>query len=261
MQCPNCDLTDTDEAFGKPATCPSCGAIYAKALRVRAIRNEQKLLRQQKAEDDAAKVAKAEARAAKIEAAKAKAESIRKQGESKISKALGGAAAGAAEARQARSQQEAGNILYTADGKPVAVRQESRNGGCFGVVMLAIGFIMFATIVGKAVDSYSDYKERSLDPEAAAELAQSRAKERAERAKRDREINAKYNAEKIVKNDLLDPSAAKFRNQNKTCGEVNSKNIFGAYTGFKRYLVVSRDLYFLDDDSSDFEELWIRLCL
>lgn len=40
MKCPNCDFIDKDEAFGDPATCPKCEAIYEKALRTRALREE-----------------------------------------------------------------------------------------------------------------------------------------------------------------------------------------------------------------------------
>ena len=50
----------------------------------------------------------------------------------------------------------------------------------------------------------------------------------------------------LVKEELKDPFSAVFRNEdiyldvggNKTvCGEVNSKNSFGAYTGFQKYVV------------------------
>ena len=40
MKCPNCDFIDKDEAFGDPAACPKCGAIYEKALRARGLRDQ-----------------------------------------------------------------------------------------------------------------------------------------------------------------------------------------------------------------------------
>lgn len=40
MKCPNCDFIDKDEAFGEPAICPKCSAIYEKALRVRQLRDQ-----------------------------------------------------------------------------------------------------------------------------------------------------------------------------------------------------------------------------
>lgn len=47
-------------------------------------------------------------------------------------------------------------------------------------------------------------------------------------------------AEKMVAATLADPDAAKFRGTHRVsddlvCGEVNGKNSFGAYTGFRAY--------------------------
>lgn len=50
MKCPNCDFIEKDEAFGDPATCPKCGAIYEKALRIRANKERQELFEKQKQE-------------------------------------------------------------------------------------------------------------------------------------------------------------------------------------------------------------------
>lgn len=49
-------------------------------------------------------------------------------------------------------------------------------------------------------------------------------------------------AKKLVAYDLKDPSSAKFR-ETKTvgpavCGEVNARNAYGAYAGFKHFIVV-----------------------
>lgn len=40
MKCPNCDFIEKDEAFGDPAICPKCGAVYEKALRAKAFRDK-----------------------------------------------------------------------------------------------------------------------------------------------------------------------------------------------------------------------------
>lgn len=44
---------------------------------------------------------------------------------------------------------------------------------------------------------------------------------------------------KIAAQDMKDPSSAQFRNLKirlaSLCGEINAKNSFGAYTGFKRF--------------------------
>lgn len=48
-------------------------------------------------------------------------------------------------------------------------------------------------------------------------------------------------AKKLVAHDLKDPSSAQFRDVKKTgkavCGEVNGKNAYGAYVGFKHFIV------------------------
>ncbi|MGV7211415.1 hypothetical protein ACLB1G_26555 [Oxalobacteraceae bacterium A2-2] len=73
--------------------------------------------------------------------------------------------------------------------------------------------------------------------------------------------------EKYVKEKILDPSAARFRNQfiGKTgapCGEVNAKDAFGAYIGFQRYISVARDLTLMahEVDPAEFEATWAQLC-
>ncbi|RZF63828.1 hypothetical protein EWE75_14450 [Sphingomonas populi] len=58
-------------------------------------------------------------------------------------------------------------------------------------------------------------------------------------------IDTKVSAEMNLKGGLKDADSAKFRNEfvnaldtgaQMLCGEVNSKNAFGAYTGFKRFI-------------------------
>ncbi|HEU4843605.1 MAG TPA: hypothetical protein VFT05_05015 [Burkholderiaceae bacterium] len=73
--------------------------------------------------------------------------------------------------------------------------------------------------------------------------------------------------EKYVKEKVLEPSSAQFRNQfigkkGAPCGEVNAKDAFGAYIGFQRYISVARDLTLLAQDvaPSEFEASWAQLC-
>lgn len=73
--------------------------------------------------------------------------------------------------------------------------------------------------------------------------------------------------EKYVKEKILEPSQAQFRNQfigkgGAPCGEVNAKDAFGAYIGFQRYISVARDLTLLAQDVSpaEFETQWQQLC-
>lgn len=77
--------------------------------------------------------------------------------------------------------------------------------------------------------------------------------------------------EKIVMENLKDPNSAQFRNVKAVllkngsekqggCGEVNAKNGFGGYNGFKRFLVVDGIGALLDDESERFEQLWRAAC-
>mgnify|MGYP007031189741 CR=1 FL=1 len=42
--------------------------------------------------------------------------------------------------------------------------------------------------------------------------------------------------EEKVKEMAFDPTSTQFRNQKGNCGEVNGKNRYGGYTGFKKYI-------------------------
>lgn len=75
-----------------------------------------------------------------------------------------------------------------------------------------------------------------------------------------------------VRAKLKDPDSAQFRGvyfrqaagaPPMACGEVNSKNSFGGYGGFQRFLSASRpDLTFLAEqmDAKDFAEVWNKFC-
>lgn len=50
-----------------------------------------------------------------------------------------------------------------------------------------------------------------------------------------------FEERKLITNNLKDPESTKFRNEKKysngyVCGEFNSKNSYGAYTGYVRYV-------------------------
>lgn len=77
-----------------------------------------------------------------------------------------------------------------------------------------------------------------------------------EKMKKERE------SKKLVIESLKDGESAKFRNVNGECGEVNAKNGFGAYTGFKRYMTPLGLGPFLEENkpSMEFETLWYEYC-
>lgn len=241
MKCPNCDFIEKDEAFGQPPTCPKCGAIYEKALIARAAR------------DRLAK--KAETRRAKESEKAAEEEQLEAQDQSKeekpslLARGLEGAKQGVTESRAQRNSQ--GLLLYTADGQPVVIKAE-RKPGCLKPIMIAIAAIFIISTVTQCADSYQKNTGRTTRAVSSTDAA---------RAEREREISRQYRAERIVKNGLKDSGSAKFRNQKGVCGEVNAKNSFGAYTGFKRYVVIDSELFFTDDGTGEFEELWDRLCV
>ena len=80
-------------------------------------------------------------------------------------------------------------------------------------------------------------------------------------------VNIQAMSEKSVLSKLKDPSSAQFQNQRVSakgaaCGEVNSKNSFGGYTGFKRYIFAGKDLTVFEADMApgEFETSWDQIC-
>jgi len=78
------------------------------------------------------------------------------------------------------------------------------------------------------------------------------------------EIKLNRLAREKIMDRIKDPDSAQFRNQRGGCGEVNAKNSFGAYTGFKRFMVSGGDMAFIDGDPAladgAFDEAWRTLC-
>ncbi|MDE9465465.1 hypothetical protein [Xenorhabdus bovienii] len=71
-------------------------------------------------------------------------------------------------------------------------------------------------------------------------------------------------AQYSVKESLKDPSSAEFSgdrlgNNGAVCGYVNAKNSLGAYTGKQRY-VSNNGLNTIDDNSPEFESIWMTNC-
>lgn len=79
-----------------------------------------------------------------------------------------------------------------------------------------------------------------------------------------KEIKLQRLVRSFVEPALKDPRSAEFRNQYGICGEVNAKNSFGGYTGFKRFIAGSKDLVLIEGagglSSADFNELWSGRC-
>lgn len=89
-----------------------------------------------------------------------------------------------------------------------------------------------------------------------------------------RPSNVNAAAIELARQTLKDPESSKFRDVRQSsaavCGEVNAKNSFGAYTGFKRFYVTksmdgrvsakSRILLELNEDVEDFDQLYQLAC-
>jgi hypothetical protein len=76
--------------------------------------------------------------------------------------------------------------------------------------------------------------------------------------------------QRIIVHDLKDPDSAHFRDVRVSspptiapkvivCGEVNAKNSYGGYTGFKRFFL-GRAGVVMEGSRSDFAEQWAKLC-
>lgn len=75
---------------------------------------------------------------------------------------------------------------------------------------------------------------------------------------------------KAVKTKLKDPGSAEFKgvyffrgadDVPMTCGAVNSKNSFGGYGGYQRFVSAGRtNLTFLEKEVEGFEGVWQKFC-
>jgi len=67
-----------------------------------------------------------------------------------------------------------------------------------------------------------------------------------------------------VEGALKDPESAQFRNQYGLCGEVNAKNAYGGYVGYRRFIAASEDKVFMEDDQrlepGAFDAVWTEIC-
>lgn len=88
--------------------------------------------------------------------------------------------------------------------------------------------------------------------------------EKAVQREKKAEIKMQRLAREFVAAHLKDPASAEYQNQRAMCGEVNSKNAMGGYTGFQRFIASNKELVVLERDSglgrADFEEVWRTVC-
>lgn len=73
-------------------------------------------------------------------------------------------------------------------------------------------------------------------------------------------------ARNMIRQSSKDPDSLKFRNEflagpGMHCGEVNGKNSFGGYTGFKRFISNERTLLVDDGSVRGFNKAWQESCI
>lgn len=76
--------------------------------------------------------------------------------------------------------------------------------------------------------------------------------------------------EDTIRQKLKDPDSAKFRNAAfvrfhnapLVCGEVNSKNGFGGFTGYQHFIGGGQTMAFLEEDFApgEFAKVWNKIC-
>lgn len=83
------------------------------------------------------------------------------------------------------------------------------------------------------------------------------------------DISVIVDAERYIRSQLKDPESAKFRNVDAyftkdgdtvACGEVNAKNSFGAYEGYKWFIGTGNNVLFDGDTEKKFVDVVKELC-
>lgn len=72
-------------------------------------------------------------------------------------------------------------------------------------------------------------------------------------------------ARSMIRVAAKDADSLKFRNEFTAqagiyCGEVNGKNSFGAYAGFKRFIANGKTVLMDDETTKDFGQAWSEFC-
>lgn len=115
---------------------------------------------------------------------------------------------------------------------------------------IIVAVVILISVVVIAVKSMSN--SESPSKKAAADAAM-------------QEIKLQRLAREFVSTQLKDPDSADFRHQRGMCGEVNAKNSFGGYAGFKRFIAANAEMVFLEDDkrleAGAFQAAWDKFCV
>lgn len=108
----------------------------------------------------------------------------------------------------------------------------------------------------------------AAEKKAQAELTRIKENEATQKAEQDKQQAQIELAAQKLKERLIDSDSAKFKNQKGNCGEVNSKNRMGGYTGYSRYIYdPANDTIMIESDSKNsiftpqvMDALWLKSC-
>lgn len=105
-------------------------------------------------------------------------------------------------------------------------------------------------------------EQNKLNEQRAAENKAAKEQREIQRQNIDQEVEIQTESRLALLNFLKDPDSADIRNHKGNCGEVNSKNGFGGYTGFKHF-IANRNIVAVEGenmDTDEFQKAWGQIC-
>lgn len=158
--------------------------------------------------------------------------------------------------------------------------EQPQNEGGKGTLLLVIGGILLVGTLAKSLNGGAEetYPEKSPATASASAVTTSRTA----KASVSNRTNTPYSdfnrqhawierGKEQIRTRLKDPASAQFRNVHfysgggvpVTCGEVNSRNSFGGYTGFERFIAAGSQLAVVESDMttpSELDQVWDKFC-
>lgn len=146
-----------------------------------------------------------------------------------------------------------------------------------------IGYMLIVLLVIAGVDYYSEPDSENREGKSVASIKEEVPATKAEQSRQKEKTSSSDSGDDYanqiawvsmgkdaVRGKLKDPDAAKFKDTffNRgsdgipmTCGYVNSKNGFGAYIGYQRFISAAKpELTFLEEQVKGFDTLWQKFC-
>lgn len=132
---------------------------------------------------------------------------------------------------------------------------------CAGVVVGL--FLVFLSLNGEEIAANAEKRKAEV-----ATTPDSEAANKEELSERTQENLWIIKTQDGVRHRLKDPASAEFRNVTFkryegtaiVCGEVNSKNGFGGYTGFQHFVGAGESMVYLEEEVADFAQVWNEMC-